>query len=43
MDGMNMKVDFEIKDRYTIADLLRIMELLRSENGCPWDREAQRL
>ncbi|WP_283124997.1 nucleoside triphosphate pyrophosphohydrolase [Angelakisella massiliensis] len=34
-----MKVDFEIKDRYTIADLLRIMELLRSENGCPWDRE----
>ncbi len=27
------------KERYTIEDLLTIMELLRSENGCPWDRE----
>ncbi len=24
--------------KYTIDDLLRIMEILRSENGCPWDR-----
>lgn len=27
------------KDRYGIEDLLSIMELLRSEGGCPWDRE----
>ncbi|MCM1579117.1 MAG: nucleoside triphosphate pyrophosphohydrolase [Ruminococcus sp.] len=32
-------VDFEIKEKYGIDDLLKIMELLRSENGCPWDRE----
>ena len=25
--------------RYGITDLLEIMKLLRSENGCPWDRE----
>lgn len=30
---------FEKKERYSIVDLLRIMEILRSENGCPWDRE----
>ena len=24
---------------YKIGDLLDIMKLLRSENGCPWDRE----
>ena len=29
---------FEKKDRYNISDLLKIMELLRSENGCPWDK-----
>lgn len=29
---------FEIKDRYNIDDLLEIMALLRSENGCPWDK-----
>ena len=22
-----------------MPDLLRIMEILRGENGCPWDRE----
>lgn len=27
------------EERYGIADLLEIMKLLRSENGCPWDRE----
>ena len=32
-------MDFEFKDRYDINDLLRIMEILRSENGCPRDRE----
>ena len=29
---------FEFKDRYDINDLREIMTLLRSENGCPWDR-----
>ncbi len=27
------------KDKYDFKDLLKIMERLRSENGCPWDRE----
>lgn len=27
------------QDRYTIESLLEIMAILRSENGCPWDRE----
>ncbi|MCI9528073.1 MAG: nucleoside triphosphate pyrophosphohydrolase [Angelakisella sp.] len=30
---------FTVKERYDIEDLLRIMELLRSEEGCVWDRE----
>ena len=30
---------FEKKEHYSVGDLLRIMEILRSENGCPWDRE----
>ncbi|MCL1823288.1 MAG: nucleoside triphosphate pyrophosphohydrolase [Oscillospiraceae bacterium] len=30
---------FQIKENYNIADLIEIMRLLRSENGCPWDRE----
>lgn len=30
---------FQFKDAYKIEDLRRIMELLRGENGCPWDRE----
>lgn len=29
---------FSIKDNYNINDLLEIMRILRSENGCPWDR-----
>lgn len=29
---------FEFKNRYTIDDLLVIMKILRSENGCPWDK-----
>lgn len=32
-------MDFERKERYDLQDLLRIMEILRSENGCMWDRE----
>lgn len=31
-------MDFERKDRYTAEDLRKIVRLLRSENGCPWDR-----
>lgn len=27
------------KEKYTFDDLLEIMKILRSENGCPWDRE----
>ncbi|MGE5473697.1 MAG: nucleoside triphosphate pyrophosphohydrolase [Ignavibacteriales bacterium] len=27
------------KDSYKFYDLVEIMEVLRSENGCPWDRE----
>lgn len=27
------------KENYTFEDLLKIMQLLRSENGCPWDIE----
>lgn len=27
------------KDNYVFEDLLEIMRILRSENGCPWDRE----
>lgn len=32
-------MDFEYKDTYHISDLLEIMRILRSEHGCPWDRE----
>lgn len=28
-----------LKDKYSFNDLLEIMEKLRSENGCPWDKE----
>ena len=32
-------VDFQFKKSYTVNDLIDIMRLLRSENGCPWDKE----
>lgn len=32
-------MNFEFKKKYNIDDMLKIMEILRSENGCPWDRE----
>ena len=35
--------DFIKKEKYSIGDLLEIMSLLRSENGCPWDREQTHL
>lgn len=31
--------DFEYKENYNVDDLVRIMEILRSEEGCPWDKE----
>lgn len=34
-----MAVEFEKKECYHIDDLLAIMKILRSENGCPWDKE----
>ena len=34
-----MPAAFERKASYRIEDLLRIMEILRSKEGCPWDRE----
>jgi len=33
------RVDLPQKDKYGIDDLLQIMKLLRSPEGCPWDRE----
>lgn len=32
-------MDFSFKEKYSVDDLREIMKLLRSENGCPWDRE----
>ena len=29
----------EISDKYTTEDLIKILEILRSPDGCPWDRE----
>lgn len=31
-------MEFKFKDKYDISDLLKIMKILRSENGCPWDK-----
>ena len=32
-------LNFKLKESYTIEDLLEIMRILRSPEGCPWDRE----
>lgn len=32
-------VNFIHKDCYDVQDLVQIVKLLRSEDGCPWDRE----
>jgi tetrapyrrole methylase family protein/MazG family protein len=34
-----MPVDFNFKDKYDINDLISIVALLRTPEGCPWDRE----
>jgi tetrapyrrole methylase family protein/MazG family protein len=28
-----------LKDFYNFSDLIKIMQILRSKNGCPWDIE----
>lgn len=30
-------MDFNFKESYSIEDLLNIIKILRSKNGCPWD------
>ena len=35
---MDIIKELKEKEKYTSDDLRRIMEILRSENGCPWDR-----
>ena len=32
-------MEFQFKNEYKFEDLLKIMEILRDKNGCPWDRE----
>lgn len=32
-------IDFAYKEAYTVADLKEIIKILRSDHGCPWDRE----
>ncbi len=32
-------VDFPSKDQYGLDDFRRLVEVLRGEGGCPWDRE----
>lgn len=31
--------NFKFKETYSVNDLVEIVAILRSENGCPWDRE----
>ena len=32
-------MDFNLKTKYSMDDLLKIMKILRSPDGCPWDKE----
>ena len=34
-----MAANFVLKLKYDVSDLLEIMKILRSPEGCPWDRE----
>ena len=36
-------MDFSKKQNYKMDDLVEIMRLLRSKDGCPWDREQTHL
>lgn len=33
-----MMNDFVCKEQYELSDFIALIALLRSENGCPWDR-----
>ncbi|MBO5772620.1 MAG: MazG family protein [Clostridia bacterium] len=35
---MNQQYDFLNKENFTKEDVVEILKVLRSENGCPWDR-----
>ncbi len=39
MDVQNMIAELLSKDTYTFDDLVNVVIVLRSEQGCPWDRE----
>ena len=30
-------MEFEYKDKYNVNDLVKIVKILRSPNGCPWE------
>ena len=32
-------VDFPGKEKYTLSDFVQLVDCLRGEGGCPWDRE----
>ncbi len=34
-----MVLRFEFKERYDVKDLIEIVKILRSPEGCPWDKE----
>lgn len=34
-----MSVDYKLKDKYNVEDLIEIMKILRAPGGCPWDAE----
>lgn len=31
-------IDFTVKEKYVLSDMIALVALLRSEQGCPWDR-----
>jgi len=35
---LNVAIDFEFKDKYNINDLISLVTLLRTPEGCKWDR-----
>ena len=39
MTVKEMKKELLEKERYNVDDLLTVVEVLRSPEGCPWDRE----
>ena len=32
-------LNFKNKDKYTVSDIAELVEILRGEGGCAWDRE----